>query len=77
MRIEDVNTKIRELNIGSYSLIVDRTQDKIVVNSDRGFDNFKFMNFEVVSQTSESSLEELEEFEEFSVPDIEVDLFKE
>lgn len=87
MRIEDVNDKIRELNVGSYSLIVDRSKNKIVVNSDRGFDNFTFMNFEVVStkenwsnveEISEDISDELEEFDmSMDVPDMEADFFKE
>ncbi len=50
--IVDVNKELQKMYIGSYSLVVDRENKKIVVHSENDFNNFEFMDFEVVCANS-------------------------
>lgn len=50
--IVDVNKELQKMRIGSYSLFVDRENKKIIVHCKKQFQNFNFMNFEVVCNKS-------------------------
>jgi len=50
--IEDINKKLQRMNIGSYSLVVDRKNKKIIVHPTNGFADFEFMDFKVVCKNS-------------------------
>lgn len=81
MKLEDVNKKLQDLHIGSYSVFVDRANKKMIVNSQRHFDSFEFMKFEVVCEEEISEIEEIIEdipdaIEDFSFPEMNEEMFK-
>ena len=48
MKLEDVNKELQKLDIGSYSLVVNRAENKILVKSVRDFIDFNFKDFAVI-----------------------------